>query len=218
MDIILVDETHSVGADGENSTPTFTIPPRTPSIDLLALHHKRASKRRSRASQFSLAPNGTVSSAHTGFTSFHTPASSFSDGHEPYHSALSSPLSRSCSPSSSSSPPYHYHRPYRLLSASAMSTSTSIAPTITPERYANDLHTLAQAKAARPARGPKLFFTSAKTGVGVSEVFAYVAHRVVMRWEWEEEAVYVDVPDFDGDNSTVRLAMTRSFRPACCSS
>jgi hypothetical protein len=30
------------------------------------------------------------------------------------------------------------------------------------------LHTLEQAKAARPACGPKLFFTSAKTGAGVS--------------------------------------------------
>ena len=101
-----------------------------------------------------------------------------------------------------------------------MSTSTSIAPTITPERYANDLHTLAQAKAARSARGPKLFFTSAKTGMGVPEVFAYVAQRVVMRWEWEAETVYIDVPDFDGDNSTVHLrdGMTRPFRPACCSS
>jgi Ras-related protein Rab-7A len=79
---------------------------------------------------------------------------------------------------------------------------------------------LAQAKAARPARGPKLFFTSAKTGAGVSEVFAYDARRVVMRWEWEKEAVYVDVPDFDGDNSTFHLgdAATRSFRIACCSS
>ena len=92
--------------------------------------------------------------------------------------------------------------------------------TITPERYANDLHTLALAKAARTPRGPKLSFTSAKTGVGVLEVFAYVARRVVMGWEWEEEAVYVDVPDFDGGNSTVHLedAMTRSFRPACCTS
>ena len=89
---------------------------------------------------------------------------------------------------------------------------------ITPERYANDLHTLAQAKATRPVRGPKLFSTSAKTGTNVSEVFAYVARRIVMCWE--EEAVYVDVPDFDGYNSTVRLgyAMMRSFRPACCSS
>ena len=146
-----------VGADGEDSTPAFIITPRTPSINLLALHQKRASKRHFRASQFSLARHGTVSSTHTDFTSFHAPASSFSDGHEPYHSALSSPLSHSCSPLSSSSPPFHNHRPYHLLSASAMSTLTSIAPTITPERYANDLHTLAQAKAARPACGPKLF-------------------------------------------------------------
>jgi Ras-related protein Rab-7A len=51
--------------------------------------------------------------------------------------------------------------------------------------------------------GPSYFFTSAKTGAGVSEVFAYVARRVIMRREWEEEAVYVDVPDFDGDNSTI---------------
>ena len=62
-----------------------------------------------------------------------------------------------------------------------MSTSTSIAPTITPERYANDLHTLALAKAARTPRGPMLSFTSAKTGVGVLEVFAYIARWVVMR-------------------------------------
>ena len=146
VDIILVDETRSavvhpvipdagndICANGENSTPSFIIPPRTPSTDLLAHHHKRASKRRSRASQFSLAPNGTVSSAHTGFTSFHTPASSFSDAHEPFHSALSSPRSRSYSPSSSS-PPFYNHRSYRLLSASTISTSTSIAPTIMPER------------------------------------------------------------------------------------
>ena len=90
--------------------------------------------------------------------------------------------------------------------------------TITPELYANDLHTLALAKAARTPHGPKLSFTSAKTGVGVLEVFAYVACRVVMGWGWEEEMVYVDVPDFDGDNSTVHPGggMTRSFRPVCC--
>ena len=49
VDVILVDETHSavvhhaipdgdndVGAEWEDSMPAFTIPPRTPSIDLLA--------------------------------------------------------------------------------------------------------------------------------------------------------------------------------------
>jgi Ras-related protein Rab-7A len=179
VDIILVDETHSavvhhtipdgdndVGADGEDSTPTFTIPPRTPSIDLLALHHKRTSKRRSRASQFSLASNGMVCSAHTGFTSFHTPASSFSDGHEPHHSALSSPLSRSCSARLR-------HRPPRLPQPQTVSPALGVGDvdldldrTITPDLYVNDLDTLALAKAARTPHGPKLSFTSAKTGVG----------------------------------------------------
>jgi Ras-related protein Rab-7A len=100
-----------------------------------------------------------------------------------------------------------------LLSASAMSTSTSIAPTvaptITPARYANTLHYLTtQTKPPCPPRGPKLFFTSAKTGSGVSEVFAYVARRVVVRWEWEE----ANASEFSlvGDCSTVHLddAMT----------
>jgi Ras-related protein Rab-7A len=225
LDIILVDGTHSttvvhhsipdadndVGADGENSMPTFMTPPRTPS------------KPRSHPSQFSLAPNGTVSSTHTGFTSFHTPASSFSDGYEPFHSAQSSPLSRSRSPSSS--PPFHNHRSYRLLSASTLSTSTSIstsiAPTITQAQYADNLHPLAQTKPPRPLRGPKLFFTSAKTGTGVSEVFAYVARRVVMRWEWEE--AHASALSFVGNCSTVHLGDTmtgekRAFLPACCSS
>jgi Ras-related protein Rab-7A len=31
-----------------------------------------------------------------------------------------------------------------------------------------------------------LFFTSAKTGEGVSDVFEYIARRVVRRWEYEE--------------------------------
>jgi hypothetical protein len=74
-----------------------------------------------------------------------------------------------------------------------MSTSTSIAQSrqsdtpMTCTRW----HWQRQhvRKTARTPRGPKLSFTSAKTGVGVLEVFAYV----VMRWEWEAEAVYVDV-------------------------
>jgi Ras-related protein Rab-7A len=230
VDIILVDETHSasvhhsdVGSDGENSIPTFSIPPRTPSIDLHSHHYKHSLKPRSPTSH-GLLPNSTVSSTHTGFTSFqsfHTPSSSISDGYEPYHSAQSSPLSHSRSPSSSRS--LHNHRSYHSLSASTISTSTvstSIAPTITPARYANNLHTLSQTKPSRPLRGPKVFFTSAKTGAGVSEVFGYVASRVVMRWEWEE--THASGP-FVGNGSTVHLAdsMTgrkKAFLPGCCSS
>lgn len=224
--IILVDETrvlhpatpnanNDVGADWENSTPTFLIPPPTPSIAVHTHHHYHSSKSRPRTSQFNLMPNGTMSSTHSGLTSFHTPASSFSDGYGPYESALSSPLSHSRSPSSS--PPLYNHRSYRTLSMSAMSTST--APTITPARYAT-AHALAQTTLPRPPRGPKLFFTSAKTGAGVSDVFAYVARRVVMRWEWEE--AHAGTSNLVENCSTVHLGNAingkRSFRPACCPS
>jgi Ras-related protein Rab-7A len=229
VDIILVDETHSVsivhhndvGSDRENSMPTFATPPRTSSIDFHSRHHEHSLKARSRTSQFGLIPNSTVSSTHTGFTSFqsfHTPTSSISDGYEPYHSAQSSPLSHSRSPSSSPS-----HRLYHSLSTSTMTSSTastSIAPTITPARYGNNLHTLSQTKPSRPVRGPKVFFTSAKTGAGVSEVFGYVARRVVMRWEWEEAHASWPVV---GNGSIVHLAdgMTgrkKAFLAGCCSS
>ena len=229
VDIVLVDETHSahivhhndVGSDGENSIPTFAIPPRTPSIDLHSHHHKHSLKARSPTSH-GLLPNSTVSSTHTGFTSFqsfHTPASSISDGYEPYHSAQSSPLSHSRSPSSSTS--LHNHRSFHSLSTISSSiASTSIAPTITPARYANNLGTLSPTKPSRPLRGPKVFFTSAKTGAGVSEVFGYVARRVVMRWEWEE--AHTSGP-FVGNGSTVHLAdavtgRRKVFLPGCCSS
>jgi Ras-related protein Rab-7A len=133
VDIILADETHSasvvhhndVGSDRENSIPTFAILPRIRTIDLHDHHHKHLLKARSRTSQFSFLPHSTLSSTHTGFTSFqslHMPASSISDGYEPYHSAHSSPRSHSRSPSPS--PSLHNHRSYHSLSASTMSTST----------------------------------------------------------------------------------------------
>ncbi len=37
-----------------------------------------------------------------------------------------------------------------------------------------------------PEHGPKLFFTSAKTGEGVQDVFEYIAHRVVSKWDYDE--------------------------------
>lgn len=225
-DIVCVDETcppvlhlatpdadHDFGvADGEGSTtPTVMIPPRTPSVDLHAHHPKQSYKSRSR---FSVTPSVTVSSLQTDFASFHTPASSFSDGLERYESALSSPLSRSRSPSSS--PPVYARRSYRSLSTSTMSTSTAL--TITPARYAAVHQSAPRTTPPRPPRGPKLFFTSAKTGAGVSDVFDYIARRVVMRWEWEE--AHVGSPNLVRNYSTVHLggAQKRSFRPACCSS
>ncbi|KAH9053709.1 ras-domain-containing protein [Lactarius vividus] len=218
-DIVLVDETRAgaVPAPGllpradSEAAPAAAIaaPPRTPSIDLHALHHKRPSKSRSR---FNPVQNGTISSTHTGFTSFHTAGSSFSDLGDPYESAPSSPLAHSRS--SSPSPLPHAHR--ARLSRSTSTLSTSTAPTITPARYAT-----ARSMQRRPPRGPKLFYTSAKTGAGVPDVFAYIAQRVVMRWEWEETRA--EVTDPAGNGSTVHLGDHRStqkkaHRSACCSS
>lgn len=54
--------------------------------------------------------------------------------------------------------------------------------TITPSLFARER----EHHEPEPERGPKLFFTSAKTGEGVEDVFGYVVRRVVGRWEYEE--------------------------------
>jgi Ras-related protein Rab-7A len=84
---------------------------------------------------------------------------------------------------------------------STKSASSSSGVTITPSLFArenakaNGTHDtpspqLAPAPALAlplpPERGPKLFFTSAKTGEGVADVFEYIAQRVVRKWEYEE--------------------------------
>ena len=129
-----------------------------------------------------------MSSTYAGFTSFqpfHTPTS-ISDGYEQHHSAQSSSLSLSLA-SARLRPSRHPTIPDRIICCRRRrcQPQRSIVPTITPARYSNNLCTLSQIKPSHPLRGPKVFFTSAK-GAGVSEVFAYVAHRVVMRREWEE--------------------------------
>ena len=48
-----------------------------------------------------------------------------------------------------------------------------------------DLHALAQTKPPSPLRRPKLFIIPAKRAV-VSDIFAYIARRVMMLWEWEK--------------------------------
>jgi Ras-related protein Rab-7A len=230
-DVVLMDESDAVAdpladptvdidtqAETDCSVPTIMTPPRTASIDLVGRDHKLISKSHSRNSQFSLTPQGTMRSTHTGFTSFYTPSSSFSDGQEPYHSALSSP--HSCSRSPSSSRLLHAHRSHPRRSLSSSTTSISTAPTITLARYSG-AQVLTGTLPPRPPRGPKLFFTSAKTGAGVSEVFAYIAQRVVMRWEWEEEQT--GPPIGLGSTSTVGLedsvdGQKKTSRLACCSS
>lgn len=54
--------------------------------------------------------------------------------------------------------------------------------------------------------GPRLFFTSAKTNsdTPIAEIFAYVAERVVRRWEWEESRDASIVDGLDADDATIR--------------
>ena len=156
----------------------------------------------------------TMSTTHTSLTLYHTPSSSI------YESARSSPepppsWSRSTSP-----------RQRRLLglssssSSSGGSASTSSVATITPSLFARE-HTSQTATLSssaegdlpsfgsppEPERGPKLFFTSAKTGEGVEDVFGYVVKRVVGRWEYEEAMVRFRESSCQHANEAIQLGV-----------
>ncbi|RDB31112.1 Ras-related protein Rab-7a [Hypsizygus marmoreus] len=154
-------------------------------------HH--LSKSRSRSSSHFY--GGTMTTTHTTLTIYHTPSSSLFDV---YHSARSSPepWSTSSSPSARSS-----MRGRRMTARSTASTSTGSAVTITPSLFARENGTSTDTEVTTPEsepfssslalppppeRGPKLFFASAKTGEGVSDVFEYVVQRVIRRWEYDE--------------------------------
>ncbi|RPD56255.1 ras-domain-containing protein [Lentinus tigrinus ALCF2SS1-7] len=166
--------------------------PRTDSIDISAHNRRgRASRSRSRSTLFH---GGTVGTMTTTHSIYHTPSSSLFDTFE---SALSSPAFTALSASMSRSPSHSPLRePRRIPSNSSMSS----APTITPSLFIRGQ--AATTTATTPESGsppndsfappppleryPKLFFTSAKTGEGVSDVFEYIARRVVRHQEYEE--------------------------------
>jgi len=148
-------------------SPPPSSPKRSSSIAILAQsnHHPQQrhhlisrSHSRNSESSYSRFHNGTVTTSHTTLTIYHTPASSSGSIFDVYQSARSSP----------EPPPSTLTR---------RSTSSGSAVTITPSLFKREQHT---------RRGPKLFFTSAKTGEGVKDVFEHVAVRVVRRWEREE--------------------------------
>ncbi|KAK7049911.1 hypothetical protein VNI00_005341 [Paramarasmius palmivorus] len=118
------------------------------------------------------------------------------------------------------------------LSATAISAVSTTATT--PESdYAGVLAAAnaARVRASPPDRGPKLFFTSAKTGEGVRDVFEYIAQRVIKKWEYDEmmESRRMSMREAgtlveEGSRSTVNLngrgkvkTATTSFA-SCCSS
>ncbi|KAI8983167.1 P-loop containing nucleoside triphosphate hydrolase protein [Trametes punicea] len=164
------------------------------------------------------------------FTALSAPASRGSPSHS-YPRSQSRSLSPSPSPS-----PEGTRSPRRVPSASSLSSAPTITPslfirglaepdlaptttTTTPESSSppNPSRVSPPARPSPPPveRYPKLFFTSAKTGEGVRDVFEYVARRVVARQEYEEalEARTMHVLDADADQAVagrIRLASSRS--------
>jgi Ras-related protein Rab-7A len=178
--------------------------------------------------------NGTIGTTHSALSIYHTPSSSIFDQ---FHSARASP-----EPSYSHSPPHllssspHKSPRARIPSLSSSSSGMTITPSLfarTKGVSANGIvghrQTSGSSTATIPAptptaaprdHGPRLFFTSARTGQGVQGVFEYIAKRVAMRWEEEERVMQV----MEGSAAeSVRLvedarAMGRKHRRnlACC--
>ncbi|KAG6863194.1 hypothetical protein C0991_007649, partial [Blastosporella zonata] len=102
----------------------------------------------------------------------------------------------------------------------AKTTCPSSTPNTPPEADVDPFATFPPP----PARGHKLFFTSAKTGAGVADVFEYIARRVVRRWEYEErmEARRMHVREARADDhGAVQLELAQRIGrggAACCAS
>ncbi|KZT24294.1 ras-domain-containing protein [Neolentinus lepideus HHB14362 ss-1] len=198
------EDMHTLSINGNgNGYPESISRNRTNSIDITGPSHSLLAKSRSR-SRSSKYLAGTVTTTHTTLSIYHTPSSSLFDM---YESARSSPVpgtlprrSISISPEGRSKSSTHSRNhsrnsslgPRRMSNLSLSTTSS--APTITPSLFAAQQHWHNHAHGHNfhphpsPERRPKLFFTSAKTGEGVSDVFEYVAARVVRRWEYEDAA------------------------------
>lgn len=195
VDLAPPDITYEDEEDFDIDLPEDPDAPKTDSIDISAHYRRRRSSRASRSrSRSTLFRGGTVGTMTTTHSIYHTPSSSLFDTFE---SALSSPAFTAVSAPMSRSPSHSPLRePRRIPSNSSMSS----APTITPSLFIRGQ--AATTTATTPESGsppnnsyappppleryPKLFFTSAKTGEGVQDVFEYIARRVVVRQEYEE--------------------------------
>ncbi|KZT68479.1 ras-domain-containing protein [Daedalea quercina L-15889] len=220
-------------ADTDEDTITPIAAPSTPptkSIDIMARRRRSlrsVSRSRSRSTVFR---GGTVGTMTTTHTIYHTPSSSVFDVFE---SALSSPARTTISMSTRSASPIRSpsYSPTRTPRRQPSSSTVSSAPTITPSFFRREQHTSLSTTPAsgtspsgsfsfppQPEHRPKLFFTSAKTGEGVADVFEYVARRVVMQWEYEE-AVDARTLHMQEADETIRLTHEHGDRKrlgSCC--
>ena len=214
---------NSIAIIPNHATPTPNPVPSSVKHHLLS---KSRSRSRSRSSTSFYA--GTMTSTHTSLSVYHTPSSSVFDV---FQSARSSPELWSSSPSFATSSPPLGPGPassVRSRSTTTASGSSGSAVTITPSLFARENaeteNTTPEDDSSMPShRGPKLFFTSAKTGEGVTDVFEYVARRVVRRWEYEElmEAQrlhFRDASTFVAANEMLRLSRGKRSLGQCCSS
>ena len=180
-----------------------------------ARHHKLepTGSRATSRSRFA----GTINTVKTGISVYHTPSSSL--------------FNTSAFVSAPSSPPSPYGSPRPTYSRKRLSSSTLLLlkgldddSTLSDNDLdeSPDTRTLkAGSQHEEPEEGPRLFFTSAKTGESVADVFAYVARRVVARAEWDETHIRDSLTMSEADSEiTIRPTATSHFRQrissGCC--
>lgn len=199
---------HHPSTSSSSSSPAGHEPGASPS----ASPKHQLFKSRSRSSSRFYA--GTMTTTHTTLTIYHTPSSSVFDVYQsaraspepgpapdppPGASPGLAPRQRTLtmlstgSASSGSAPtitPSLIAREREAAAQGAAGASpVGVSPTSGPPSASagGSSTTGASALPPRPPeRGPRLFFTSAKTGEGVADVFEYVARRVVQKWAYDE--------------------------------
>lgn len=235
---------NSLSGNSNTRSPSIAIAPNlSHRAEAGASHSPKHQLTKSRSRSSSRFYSGTMTTTHTTLTIYHTPSSSLFDM---YHSARSSPEPWSASSTSSeldTISPTGSIRQRSMTMLSTNSASSGSGATITPSLFARENGAAAATSAGSttpsvsplipsssislapplpPDQGPKLFFTSAKTGEGVADVFEYIAQRVVRRWEYEEwvDARTMHFREASGTD-TVRLNNDDKKKPwstaQCCS-
>ncbi|KAG8713647.1 hypothetical protein FRC11_011548, partial [Ceratobasidium sp. 423] len=222
-------------ADSEPESPPRS-PSRSKSIGIPS-GSPRPHWLRSKSRGVSREGNGTASTNHT---VYHTPATSLfrttsptrpSRSTSPTHSQLrrggSSVMSMETAHSHFSASTPTQALPSRSVSHSSSTASEATIkpmqrPESFPEGFILESPQLPVTGNERLETGPKLFWSSARTGEGVAPVFEYVTRRVVQRWEWEESRLGFD-EGFEEDDGPTALRLRedwgkdkRGWRAACC--
>ena len=193
--------------------------PRTPSPSHLRFSSRGQSRSRSRQGY---STRGSLSTMATRESIYHTPSSSFFDV---YESARSSPVPFPSNGDGQRDGYESMKRPRVRSSVSTVSNSTTTGSlsSLSGQTITQSLFRRSGPRVSPPTpepeapsspilpprdRRPKLFFTSAKTGEGVKDVFEYVARRVVVGWEWDARA-REDWVDVWHEEETIRLGLGR---------